>query len=162
MPTGNPTPATPAQIAMYGHIAAMLRALPETHRSRHRRRQQSHRQERGYTGPYVWLNCKGGPGPANRVKLAKLLGCKPDDLAAKVRGKAPDKPVVPVPDRWIDAGPARAAPAATRRADALSFVVTAPGEAHIKLDVTLPLAEGSALLRMLLDAGVVFSPSAAQ
>jgi hypothetical protein len=49
---------------------------------------------------------------------------------------------------------------APRRADALSFVVTPTGEAHIKLDITLPLKEGSALLRMLLDAGVVFSPAA--
>jgi hypothetical protein len=159
MPIGNPTPATPAQIAMYGHIAAMLRAYLKRTDQDIAAINKAIGKERSYSGPYVWLNCKGGPGPDNRVKLAKLLDCQPDDLAAKVRGKAPDKPVVPVPDRWIDAGPARAAPAGPRRADALSFVVTAQGEAHIKLDVTLPLAEGSALLRMILDAGVVFSTS---
>jgi hypothetical protein len=52
-------------------------------------------------------------------------------------------------------------PATPRPAgDPLVFRVTAGGEAHIRLDVTLPMEEGSALLRMLLDMGNVIRPAA--
>jgi hypothetical protein len=52
-------------------------------------------------------------------------------------------------------------PATPRPAgDPLVFRVTSTGEAHIRLDVTLPMEEGSALLRMLLDMGNVIRPAA--
>jgi hypothetical protein len=156
MPNRKPGPTTPAEIAAYGHIAAALREYLKRTGKDIADLNQAIGNERSHTAPYIWLNCKGGPGPANRIKLAKLLGCKPDDLAAKVRSKAPDG--LPVKH---EVGPPRTATGAAwvapRRADALSFVVTPTGEAHIKIDITLPLTEGSALLRMLLDAGAVFS-----
>ena len=150
-------PATPQQIAAYGHIAIALRDYLKRTGKDVGELNKAIGVPRGHTSVYHWLNGKGGPGPENRVKLAKLLGCKPDDLAAKVRGRALDGvPALTAPSApRTTSGAAWTAP---RRADALSFVVTAQGEAHIKLDVTLPLPEGSALLRMILDAGVVFSP----
>ena len=152
-------PATPQQIAAYGHIAIALRDYLKRTGKDVGDLNKAIGAPRGHTSVYHWLNGKGGPGPDNRVKLAKLLGCKPDDLAAKVRGKAPDG--IPAIERHVNS-PALKLATLPRRTDALSFVVTATGEAHIKLDVTLPLTEGSALLRMLLDAGVVFSPSDGQ
>jgi hypothetical protein len=151
-------PATPQQIAAYGHIAIALRDYLKRTGKDIGDLNKAINMPRGHTSVYHWLNGKGGPGPENRVKLAKLLGCQPDDLAAKVRARVPDGvKAIPAPSAPRTAS--GAAWVSPRRADALAFVVTAQGEAHIKLDVTLPLAEGSALLRMLLDAGVVFSPS---
>ena len=64
---------------------------------------------------------------------------------------------MPPPSQAVALAPAAPRPITTRVGDILSFAVTATGEARIKLDIVLPLANATPLLRMLLDAGVVFT-----
>lgn len=62
----------------------------------------------------------------------------------------------------IEAPGAPAAVASQRRVvEVLAFTANNAGEARIRLDVTLPMAAATPLLRMLLDAGLVFSPGEA-
>lgn len=44
---------------------------------------------------------------------------------------------------------------AVRRAEVLSFVAMDDGSARVRVDVTLPVAQGAPLLRLLLDAGLM-------
>jgi hypothetical protein len=114
-----------------------------------------------HTSIYIWLNAKGAPGPATRPKVAKLFGVTEAQLLprqpktereAKARvvagGAAPSTAVVVRPATLKSAG------------DPLVFRVTAGGEAHIRLDVTLPMDEGAALLRLLLDMSSVIRAAA--
>ena len=151
-------PATPQQIAAYGHIAAALRDYLKRTGKDVGDLNKAIGVPRGHTSVYHWLNGKGGPGPENRVKLAKLLGCQPDDLAAKVRGKAPDAPVAGPVGKMLQQLQRPPAPhPAPRQGDVLAFTVQQDGTARIRLDATLPVATAMPLLRMLLDAGVVFA-----
>ena len=44
-----------------------------------------------------------------------------------------------------------------RPADVLGFQVTSDGMSRVRLDVSLPVQRGAALLRMLLDHGLVLT-----
>jgi transcriptional regulator with XRE-family HTH domain len=135
---------TPLQIAKYGHIAGALRAFLA---------------ERGWSpselgrqlgiapsGPHVWVNAKGAPNLATQKKLAKLTGLPRETFAPRKPDKAgPASPPVPA----LLAGPVR------RVGEALSFTINEAGEARIRLDVSLPLAQAMPLVRLLLDAEAV-------
>jgi transcriptional regulator with XRE-family HTH domain len=134
---------TPLQIAKYGHIAGALRAFLA---------------ERGWSpselgrqlgiapsGPHVWVKAQGAPGLATQKKLAKLTGLPRETFV-------PHKPDM--------AGPASSpallpGPASRRVGEVLAFTVNDAGEARIRLDVTLPLAQAMPLVRLLLDAEAV-------
>jgi hypothetical protein len=143
--------ASHADIARYGHVAAALRAAMKTHKWSMGDLSQALGMGRQSTVPYPWLKGSGAPGPDNRAKLAALLSIPevdlmPRDSAVRIAKAVGDAVVPHAPTK----------PVAVRPVDALLFRVTADGEAQIKLDVTLPLATARPLLRMLLDAGVVF------
>jgi transcriptional regulator with XRE-family HTH domain len=141
--------ASRQQVAMYGHIAARLRAFLKERDWMPPDLSEALGQGRGSATVYKWLAATGAPAPRLRAKLAKATGIAETDLM-------PRKPGVPAPAQAVAlvTSPARIGP--TRAVEALSFVVTATGEARIKLDLTLPLATATPLLRMLLDAGIVF------
>jgi hypothetical protein len=148
-------PATPEQIAQFGHIATRLRAFMAERKWKVADLNAALGKERGDSGAHNWLNCKGAPGAVIRPKLAKLTGIPEADLVMRRRpgdGAASERlPAVPI-------SPAtRVAPTRALGADVLGFNVGADGTARLRLDVTLPLAVATPLLRMLLDAGVVFS-----
>jgi hypothetical protein len=144
---GNARPPTPREIAMYGHVAAALRAWIEKTGMSIGDINVKLGHPRGHTNIYHWINAKGGPGPESRKKLGKLLGVAPDDLKARKPGEASRALVVAKPD----SGATSERP---RPAEVLTFWVNTAGEARLKLDITLPLPAGSALLRMILDAGI--------
>jgi hypothetical protein len=141
-------PATPHEVATYGHIAAALRdflaqsgiSIPEL----------SVRLglDRGSATPYKWLGGKGAPAPKLRAKLAKVIGIPEAALRARKAGEA-----VPVSVPRIE-GPHRA-PQAGPTQPVLQFAVNDDGTARIRLDVSLPTAQAVPLLRLLLDAGMI-------
>jgi|SRR5580765_831157 len=138
------TPPTRAQVAKYGHIAARLREVCKLHSWT----PSAFNKAVGVTGAGVWLNGKGAPGPASRAKLVKVTGIVETDLMPRKPGEIPAQAVATL------AGPVKPTP--VRGGDVLSFMVSANGEARIKLDITLPVETATPLLRMLLDAGIVF------
>jgi hypothetical protein len=155
MPTpGSAKAATPREIAMYGHSAAILRAWFEKTGMSIGDLNEKLGMPRGHTNIYHWLNAKGGPGPDNRKKLGKIMGVDPASLERRQPG-APGQAVV-VRGMAPGAVSERPRPAA----EVLTFSVTADGQARIKLDVVLPVTPASAVLRMLLDAGVVMGNTA--
>lgn len=147
MPSGHPKPVTAAQIAMYGHIAARVRAFVDE-RGWNAVRLTKELGLKGDGPTYKWLASKAGPGPKSRVKLAKLMGIKPEELMKRLPG-TPSPLVMAAQQQLI---PRKSV------SDVLQFNVDSEGEARLRLDVKLPIEQGTSLLRILLDAGVVLSP----
>jgi transcriptional regulator with XRE-family HTH domain len=142
MPSGVPKPATAAQLAMYGHVATRLRA----YLAERNIKPPKLADELGLKGNaqlYKWLGGKAGMGPGFRRKLAKLMGCSPDDLRPREPGsKEPMLPATLAPVRKI-------------ASKVLEFDVTTDGDAHIKLDLTMPIATAMPFMRLLMDVGVL-------
>jgi transcriptional regulator with XRE-family HTH domain len=148
MPTAKP--ATRAEIALYGHIAARLRAFLTQREMSIPDLSEAIGLGRGSATAYKWLGAHGGPSPKMRAKLAKVTGIPETDLMPRKPGEP-----APAPSQAVALIPAtKLAP--VRVGDVLSFVVSGDGMARIKLDVVLPLATATPLFRMLLDAGIVF------
>jgi transcriptional regulator with XRE-family HTH domain len=143
---------TPHDVARYGHIATLMRSEMAKRGWRMADLAERLGLERRATVPYPWMRGYGAPGPMLRPKLTKLLGVPESALTAREVGD--QLPAV------IEAGAGVLAPQArpqgARGGDPLLFRVLASGEAQIKLDLTLPLPQATPLLRMLLDAGIVF------
>jgi hypothetical protein len=143
--------ATRDQIARYGHIAVALRAamkqrgwgIPEFN--------EAIGKDRGDAGVFKWLRGTGGISEQNRALISRTTGIPEHELVARVPGAPPPARAVAL----VEAFPAKISTA--RVGDVLSFTVSASGEARIRLDVSMPLATAAPLLRMLLDAGLVFN-----
>lgn len=151
MPTGTPGPATPHQIATYGHIAAAMRAFMKEKGYSPGDLNEAMGQVRSHTSVYHWLNGKAGPGPTTRPKLAKVMGISQAELMPRKPGApsasgAPSNELIERMNIPVKISPPR---------DVLSFMVQEDGLARLRLDVTMPLVTAGPLLRMLLDAGVV-------
>lgn len=134
-------PATLGQVQRNGVVAAVIREAMK----RKGLRQTDIVRAIGANSTMVscWISAKNIVGPSMRPKLAALLE---------------------VPEASLDhrqaqgAGPVvlAAAPRVKREADVLSFSISDTGEARLRFDMTLPLDKAAPLLRMLLDAGLVF------
>lgn len=140
-------PATPEQIAQNGHIAATIRAVMKQRGWKMPDLNEALGKPRGDAGIFKWVHATGAPSPRGRALLSKALGIPETELMPRMPG-APSQAVA------ASSAPAKLAP--VRVGDVLSFAVSADGAARIKLDVVLPLATATPLLRMLLDAGIVF------
>jgi transcriptional regulator with XRE-family HTH domain len=150
MPTGKASPATAIQIARYGHVAALLRAEMAKRDWGPAQFNEAMKLGRSNTTIYQWLNCQGAPGPKLAPKVAKLLGVPVANLRANLGGT---EVAVSEPRRAVVLAPSL--PVGQRRAEVLSFVAMDDGNARIRLDATLPIAQAMPLLRMLLDAGML-------
>ena len=70
-----PTPATPEQIACYGHIAIFLRQfLEHTGMTRSDFNEHVLDTDRKSSGASLWVNAKGAPAQATANRMAKVLG----------------------------------------------------------------------------------------
>jgi len=148
---GSAAPPTPGQVALYGHIAARLRAfLAEKGWTIGDLNQQVLGVKRSNTAPYGWINCRGAPGPKITPKLARAMGIPESELRPR-DGKEPPPEALPA---VLTARP----PLPPRVVDVLSFAVQSDGNAKLRLDVVLPIERATPLLRMLLDAGLVMGP----
>ena len=143
-------PPTREQVARFGHIAARLRAYLKMREMSVADLCEELGLDRDNSRPYPWIAGKGAPNDGIRAKLAKVTGIPEADLMRRGSGDPP-------PSQAVALAPAAPRPITTRVGDILSFAVTATGEARIKLDIVLPLANATPLLRMLLDAGVVLT-----
>jgi hypothetical protein len=150
--------ATPAQIASLGHIAALIRrelanrkwSVADLHRAIG--------EDVKSTRAYAWMNCRSRITDQFRPLVAKALGVKESDLMPRELSQA----VTVVSENKLRAvQTAQGTPARTLSAtgDVLAFNVNGDGSARLRLDVTLPLTTASALLRMVLDAGIVMGGS---
>jgi hypothetical protein len=144
-------PATAREIAMYGHIATAIRKAMEAKGFGPGDLNQAMGRERGHTGLYQWINAKGGPGPEIRGKLAKVLGVPAASLERRAVGEEPGTAMVRLPSPGTSA--------VSRVPEVLHFAVLTDGTARLRLDATLPVERGVALLRLLLDAGMIAASS---
>jgi transcriptional regulator with XRE-family HTH domain len=152
MSTGRAEPATPEQILMFGHIATALRKIIDDRGWKAGDFNQAMGLKRSNTAIYQFLNGKMAPGPEARIKISKMFGIPIEQLTPQ---RLSDKPSAIVTYK-----PSKSPIIANynRPSDVLSFAVTADGNARLKLDVVLSLDKATPLLRMLLDAGLVFLP----
>jgi hypothetical protein len=146
MPSGIPRPATAAELAKWGHISTLLRAWAKANDSGALDvASQLGIKNNGQV--YKWFSAKAGPGPKFRNKLAKLIGCTPDDLGARRAGQK-----MPV----LTAAPETMALLQRKsKSDVLQFNVDNEGVGHIKLDVKLPVTHAVRFLRIIIDGGVL-------
>jgi transcriptional regulator with XRE-family HTH domain len=138
---------SPEQIAMYGHIAAALRAVMHKH---HWSVPDFHEQlgmGRSNTTLYGYLRCAGQPSASVRAVLMKKFGIPETELMKRDLVTSQSVVTVSEPRQHI-MKPMSPLPV-------LSFTVDASGMARIKLDAAMSLAAASPLLRILLDAGIV-------
>lgn len=150
-----PIPATPAQIAMYGHTAAVLRkAMAAKGIPNCRTLNKLLRRSVNYTPTYVWLAAKGAPGPVMAKQVGKILGIPWESLLRRKMTKDAATETAPQP---LIAGPMPVASAKLRAAEVLSFTADENGEVRIRLDVRLPMAQAMPLFRVLMDAGVLLT-----
>jgi transcriptional regulator with XRE-family HTH domain len=142
---------TPADIARCGHIIVFLREQLERRGWTVRDLSLALALAPESTTAYAWLRGTSAPGPTLRNKLSALFNVSPEMFLPKARDER-------VPPAEAPVKISRTLPAASARHEVLSFTVGSDGNARIRLDATMPLASATPLLRMLLDAGLAFSP----
>ena len=143
----NKIPATAKQLAMFGHIAVALREWMERENVSVKELNTRLGVNATNTGVYNFLNAKHAPGMGLRARLASVTGIPESDLLPRSHGQSLAVATVKPP---LVATPVKAR-------DVLSFVVDGNGMATINLHAMLPLETAMPLLRMILDAGVVFT-----
>jgi hypothetical protein len=155
-------PATANQVAMFGHVAATLREYMKVNNLTVRQFNIMLGSKENNTAPYMWLNAKAAPGPNLRPRVSQATGIPESDLlprkAPSRRGKslslAPDHgtPMARLTIPFND-------PVPVKVSNVLSFIVDDTNMATITVNAKLPLDVATPLLRMLLDAGVIFNKS---
>jgi transcriptional regulator with XRE-family HTH domain len=140
-------PATPEQILMYGHISIALRNFLDKKGWKAGDLNQAIGLQRSNTGIYGIINGKFAPDRKLRRNLAKATGIPEEQLTARKLDEQPKSSSIVTAKRPYNI---------TQKNDVLSFVVGNDGMATIKLSAVLPVDTAMPLLRMLLDAGVVF------
>lgn len=141
MPAQQAAPATAAQLARYGHIAARLRALMEERRWKPGDLNEAIGQPRSRTNSYGWLAGKAGPDKENAKKLAKLCGVPVAEMLPRTETKSRALvPVAPTPVAVARAPQVR---------EVLTFGATSDGRARLRLEITLPAAAVIPLMQYL-------------
>lgn len=141
-----PSAATPEQIAMFGHIAARLRAELDKRGWTPGDYNDALGKDRGNGNIYHWLGAKSAPGPTARAELADFFKIPEEQLMAKSASSTMPVKTAPGPRSDVMMPPAKR--------DVLNFSIDNEGMARIKCDVTLPALKGAALLQVLLNAGL--------
>jgi transcriptional regulator with XRE-family HTH domain len=152
MTPGGGKPATPLQVAMFGHVAAALRKAMAARDWKPADLNRAMGKPRGHTGIYNWINGKGAPTEKNRALVSKALGI-PEAQLTRRHVDGPPVEVAAEPALRIE-GPHRTPQAGPTR-PVLQFEVDGEGMGRIRLDVSLPSAQAVPLLRLLLDAGMI-------
>jgi transcriptional regulator with XRE-family HTH domain len=148
--------ATAEQIAIYGSVAAKIRAAMAARGWTPADFNEAMGRDRSNGAIYHWMACKGAPGIRSRAEVAKILGLKEADLIPHEEGDG-RAVVVKEQGRRDDVMP----PTPPLR-DVLSFTINSEGMARLKCDVTLPAVKGASLLQILLNAGLVMAEGAAE
>ena len=148
---GKPLPATPEQIARFGHVAAVLRK----YMAEQNINTTELNKQLGYVGSnpgaYKWLASKGGPSPKARAKVTALTGIPESELT---------------PRAWLERPalgsrvhrvilPHEEPPVICETRDLLQFNVDSNGIATIKLTAKLKLEDAMPLIQAIVQAGIV-------
>jgi hypothetical protein len=151
-------PATPDQIAQFGHISIAIRKLLKDMNWSMGDLNDALGISRLNTGTYQWANAKGAPGPKTQAKLAKMSGLKASDFARRIVKTSKSQEVVKYrPQPQLQ--PPAAALTHPKASEVLTFTVLDNGRARIKLDVTLATEDAMPLMRLLMDAEAVRTQS---
>ena len=137
--------ASPYQILQFGHTATALRKVIESKGWTMAELVRQIGFTKSHSGVYAWVNGTSQIPEIHREKLSKITGIPISELTPR------DPENVPAVYSFPKATPT------TRTGDVLAFTVASDGNARIKLDVSLPVDRAMPLLRMLLDAGLVFT-----
>lgn len=142
------TPATPDQIARFGHIAAAVREALISKGMTPGEFNIAAGFNRESTYIYQIRSGKQAPSPRLVEALHQVLGINRSDLKpkGKVKMGRPYNPPVVLP---VAEG--------VRVHDVLGFNLDNAGNARLRLDLTAPVDTVVPLLRMLLDMGLVIS-----
>lgn len=156
--------ATALQIARYGHIALALKDWMKANKQMPPDINRALGKRSVNPGVYNWLRGLGAPDRANRAKLMRITGIPEQMLTAREAVTPTAKQLqieAPTLEQVLgmEIEPARAAQAAKRVAEVLSFTALDNGEARIRLDVTLPIEQAMPLFRQLLDASALMQRS---
>jgi transcriptional regulator with XRE-family HTH domain len=151
---GRPVPATAEQILRYGQVAAVLREAMD--RKGLSLTDVQRRLNTSSGTVWTWLAAKSAPSQAFRLRLASMLDV--DEAALDWRTYHTAAPIVVTdrPQKLLPGPrPPPDAPATHKPIDVLQFSVSEDGQAVIRLNARLPIEKAAALLRLLLDAGLV-------
>jgi transcriptional regulator with XRE-family HTH domain len=145
-------------VARCGHIVVFLRNQMAKRQWSIQNLAEALGLPRNSTSPYPWIKGTSAPGATMRHKLAELFEVPVATFMARDPG---EHLPVHAPGTFTPPGPVGKMLHELQRpvkpTEVLAFSVSADGIARIRLDVSLPLATATPLLRMLLDAGLVFS-----
>lgn len=151
---GQPAPATAEQILRYGQVAAVLREAMD--RKGLSQGDIAQRLNTSNSTVSTWLAAKSAPSQAFRLRLASILDVDAAALDWRTYHTAPPAGATDRPQRLLPGPrPPPDAPSAHKPIDVLQFSVTDDGQAVIRLNARLPIEKAAALLRLLLDAGLV-------
>jgi transcriptional regulator with XRE-family HTH domain len=154
MPSNKPHTAH-ERLAVYGGVAAAIRAAMERKGIKPAELNEAIGRERSHASLYHYINGKMAPDTAIRPRLAKALGIPESALRKAALGDGPSASPEPGTALVRLAGPP-----AGRLPDVLTFAIAPDGTARLRLDYTAPAERGVALLRLLLDAGLVLAGGA--
>jgi len=142
-------PVTTQQIMMYGHVASALRKFLKEKGWKIGDLNKALGKDQSYSAAYQWVNGKSAPNPETAKRLSKITGIPADQLVKRTSSTA-----------IVTYKPSKHPIMLNRPSEVLVFGVTNDGNARIKVDIVLPLDKATPLLRMLLDAGLVFAQEA--
>jgi hypothetical protein len=146
------TEATPAQIASLGHVAALIRRELEKREWSVADFHRAIGEDVKSTRAYAWIASRSRITDQFRPKVAKALGVKEEDLMPReLTQVVTTAPVSEAKLRAVHVASSMPARTLAPSGDVLAFNVNAEGNARLRLDVTLPLEQGSKVLRLLLD-----------
>lgn len=136
MPSGTPRPATPDEVAKFGHIAALMRKYMTDHSLKGPQFAEAMgiKDMKNLAQLYKWLGSKAAPGHMYRKRVAKVLGVEPDFLRPRKPGEVTHLPALTP----VKAG------------DVLQFNINSEGMVRLKFDATLPASKGIPLLKIVL------------
>lgn len=163
-------PATPEQIARFGHIAVLLRRYLATTGMSMGDFAEHVMGSRKSVTHYPWVGGKSAPSLPSRMIMQRMMGVPTDYMVprnpeAEPGAYPPEPQQLKVPHSWTQrrlahGAPVTAAPPrqpdkpATRR-DVLSFQLHDDGTASVRLVAdNLPAEHAKSLLRVLLEAGL--------
>lgn len=144
-------PATPDQVAQYGHVAAELRKALAERGWKPGDLNAAIGRDRASPAVYTYLNAKGAPAPKMRKVLSHTLNIPETALQRRHLNHVSVAEAAPMRIEGPGGAPRLAA-----APPVLTFAIDdTGGMATLKLHVYRPIEEVVPLLRILLDAGAI-------
>jgi hypothetical protein len=157
---------SPRQLERCGHIAKAINNYLEKSGIGPAEFQKQLDLPKNTTAVYAWKLAKSAPPVELRPKISKLTGIPIEQLtptwegttggAQPRSGKKKQTPTEVIEHIEAMPEPRKLIGRMSSAETPLSFQVLSNGECRIRLDITLPVEQGAPLLRMLLDAGIVY------